>query len=107
MKYIPIRKIETLSLNISELPFLKLYHCRAEKEYRVIYVDTEVLTKPKDYDINLHWIKWICLSLWMPESFLESVKKTLRFIPGCKKRRDNNRTNRNFHFATGEPAYHD
>ena len=85
VRYIPMRKIETLSLDISELPFLKRYPFRAEKEYRVIYVDTEALTKPKNYDINLSWIKWIRLSPWMPEPFVESVKKALRSISGCKK----------------------
>ena len=85
VKYVSIRKMEKSSLDVSELPFLKRYPYRAEKEYRVIYVDTEALTKPKNYDINLRWIKWIRLSPWMPEPLVESVKKTLKSISGCQE----------------------
>ena len=85
VRYVPMREIEKLS-DASELPFLKRYPYKAEREYRVIYTDTGELIESRDYPIgDLSCIKRIRLSPWMPRSLVDSVRKTLRDIPGCKK----------------------
>ena len=77
------KSLKELPLNVSELPFLKRYPYRGEKEYRVIYMDTEKRLRFKNYDIDLSWIKLIRLSPWMPKPLVESVRKSLKKIPGC------------------------
>ena len=77
--------LEKLPLEASRLPFLKRYPYRGEKEYRVIYVDTEKRLRSKSYDIDLSLIKWIRLSPWMPKPLVKSVKETLKSIRGCSE----------------------
>lgn len=89
VEYFSIKKLEKSladsPLNVSELPFLKRSIYRDEKEYRVIYTNTEGSTEEfKDYNIDLDWIKKIRLSPWMPKQLAESVKKILRSIDGCQ-----------------------
>lgn len=77
------KSLKELPLNVSELPFLKRYPYRGEKEYRVIYVDTEEHLESKSYEIKLDWIKLIRLSPWMPKPLVKSVTETLKSISGC------------------------
>lgn len=83
MQYGLIKDIEESQPEVSELPFLKRYPYRGEKEYRVIYMDTEECLESKSYDIKLSWIKRIRLSPWMPKPLVESVTETLKSICGC------------------------
>lgn len=87
MQYDLIKDVEEslgkLPLETSKLPFLKRYPYRGEKEYRVIYVDTEKRLRSKSYDIDLSLIKRIRLSPWMPKPLVKSVKETLKSIRGC------------------------
>ncbi|MCY3827260.1 MAG: DUF2971 domain-containing protein [Candidatus Dadabacteria bacterium] len=87
MQYDLIKDVEEslgeLPLETSKLPFLKRYPYRGEKEYRVIYVDTEKRLRFKSYDIDLSLIKRIRLSPWMPKPLVKSVKETLESIRGC------------------------
>lgn len=86
VKYVPMREIEKSPPDVSDLPFLKRYPYRAEREYRVIYTDTGELIEPKDYPIDdLSCVKQIRLSPWMPSPLVDSVRKTLKDIPGCER----------------------
>ena len=83
MQYTRIKDMEESQLKDSKLPFLKRYPYRGEKEYRVIYVDTEECLKSKSYKIKLSCIKRIRLSPWMPKPLVKSVTETLKSIRGC------------------------
>ena len=88
VKYFQIQKIEKLlktsTMDITKLPFLKRYPYRGEKEYRIIYADTERRIYAKDYDIDLSWIKWIRLSPWIPKQLAKSVVDSLKSISQCQ-----------------------
>lgn len=83
--YMKLDDLSAESLNSKELPFLKRSAYRDEKEYRIIYVDKEQTLDSREFTIELDWIKSITLSPWLPKEFVDSVKDTLKSIPGCKK----------------------
>jgi len=68
---------------LDDLPFIKRFPYRDEKEFRVIFVSQDEAVEHKDYSIQLTWIKRITLSPWMSKNLADSVKKTLKSIPGC------------------------
>jgi hypothetical protein len=70
-------------LSANELPFIKRYPYRDEKEFRVLFIGMHEAEEFKNYPINLTWIKRITLSPWMPKALAESVKQTLKLLPGC------------------------
>ena len=52
-------------------------------EYRAVYVSKNEDLDSLDLPFDLSWIKSITLSPWMPPVQKESVKQTLKSIPGC------------------------
>jgi hypothetical protein len=68
--------------NIDDLPFLKRYPYRDEKEFRLIYTDTNQVLDLKELDISIECIRRVTLSPWLHASLSESVKATLREIEG-------------------------
>lgn len=66
------------------LPFLKRRPYKDEREYRIIYVDKKESTDSKAFAIKLAWIERITLGPWMPRTLQNSVRDTLRSIPGCE-----------------------
>ena len=84
MQYTTIDKIKELPhIPLEDLPFLKGYRYREEREYRIVYVGMDKEIQFKNYEINLGWINRITLSPWMPKVFVDSVKSTLKSIDGC------------------------
>jgi hypothetical protein len=71
------------ALALEDLPFIKRFPYRDEKEFRVIFVSQDEALEYKDYPIELSWIRRITLSPWMSKTLAASVKKTLKSIPGC------------------------
>jgi hypothetical protein len=67
-----------------ELPFLKRYPFKHEKEFRVIYESRKNKTSKLDINIPLSCINKITLSPWLAYSLFSSVKQTLRSIKGCR-----------------------
>ena len=72
------------ALPVEQLPFLKRYPYRDEKEYRFVYEADQPNLTSIGFDINLSWIKRITLSPWMHKSLEASIKKTLKLIDGCQ-----------------------
>jgi hypothetical protein len=83
MKIKDLRAEEAVELE--ELPFLKREPYNDEREFRVVYVDTDEPLEFQDYELNLEWIERITLSPWISKSLANSVKQTLRSIDGCSK----------------------
>jgi hypothetical protein len=72
------------TIRLEELPFLKRWQYRDEREYRVVYLDNTTEHRTKEYKINLEWIQRVTLSPWLPPAMQQSVKETLRSIDGCQ-----------------------
>ncbi|WP_141687880.1 hypothetical protein [Stappia indica] len=86
VKYEYIRDLKKRKfITNEELPFLKRWPYRPEKEYRIVFVDVDEENKSFDFDIDLSSIKSITLSPWIPESIRHSIRSNLKKIRGCEK----------------------
>ena len=83
VKYKLVRTLKKRAATIEALPFTKRYPFRAEKEHRLIYTSKTEEIHFKDFDFDISDISRIVLSPWMHASLRDSVKKTLKSIPGC------------------------
>jgi hypothetical protein len=81
--YKQIEEVRTARPSVDELPFLKRYLYRDEKEFRLIYVDQMTAIESKEFDIPIECIRRVSLSPWMPPALSDSVTATLRDIKGC------------------------
>lgn len=83
--YMPIDDVQKLSkAHRDALPFLKRKPYEPEGEYRIVAETDEPQSTALALPIELRWIGRIYLSPWLPDAFFESVKATLRDIPGCR-----------------------
>ena len=73
------------AIALEDLPFIKRFPYRDEKEFRVIFVSEDDAVEHKDYPIQLTCIRRITLSPWMSKTLAVSVKETLKSIPGCDR----------------------
>jgi hypothetical protein len=83
--YKEIKEVRASRPNVDELPFLKRYPYRDEREFRLIYTDTNQDLDVKELDIPIECIRRVTLSPWLHASLSESVKATLSEIEGCKE----------------------
>ena len=87
-KSVEYRTINVASKNgiaVADLPFVKRYQYKDEKEFRILFVDKDVIRDFEQLKISLDWIKRITLSPWMPKPLVKTVKSTLKGIKGCKE----------------------
>ncbi|WP_026867794.1 hypothetical protein [Hyphomicrobium zavarzinii] len=84
VEYYELRKLGKAPPTVNDLPFIKRFPYQDEKEFRIVYVDNEHLLSFKEFDVDLAAIARINLSPWMPKPLSDSVKATIRSIPGCK-----------------------
>jgi len=68
-----------------DLPFLKRAPYKDEREFRVVYVDGNESREAMDFDIEVSCISRITMNPWLPRPLLESVRKTIQGIKGCRK----------------------
>ena len=86
VKYESLSSVSNISLQSKDdLLFMKRSPFKDEKEYRIVYVDEHMDLQYKEYPIDLASITQITLSPWMPINLSNSVKKTIKAIPGCSK----------------------
>ncbi len=85
VEYKKIELAEDERLTEDELPFVKRYPYKDEKEFRILFVDNNEIKEFEELAISLDWIKHIILSPWMPKSLVDAVKSTLKGINGCDK----------------------
>jgi len=81
--YRKLKELRAAAPNINDLPFLKRYPFRDEKEFRIIYEDKEREMETKDFDIDVHAISKIIMNPWMPKALFKTVKELIRDIDGC------------------------
>jgi hypothetical protein len=84
MRYRLIKDLRTpRDYAVDDLPFLKRYPFRDEKEFRIVFADRSVAALSKDYTLSA--IRRITLSPWIVRDLADSIIKTLRQIDGCKQ----------------------
>jgi hypothetical protein len=82
VKYEKISDMKNVAVKDDELPFLKRYPYQDEKEFRIVYTDSEEIVDSKSFTIELNALGRIYLSPWMPIPLSKSVVTTLRSIRG-------------------------
>ena len=71
--------------DIGDLPYLKRYAFRHEKEYRVIYGSIWADQKTQDLSLPISLIHRIVVNPWTPQDLYVSFKELVQRIPGCEK----------------------
>ena len=84
VEYLKIDENRSRKPSIDQLPFIKRYEFKDEREYRAIYESSESDLSKKDIPIPLSCITRITLSPWVHESLSNDVKKVLKGINGCE-----------------------
>lgn len=85
VKYYEIQELKETLLTVEQLPFVKRFPYRDEREFRLIDVDMDEELDFKSFPITLDCIRRINLSPWMPKSMADSVRATIRMLPGCER----------------------
>ena len=85
--YKKINQIRKTKPRLAELPFLKRFPFRDEKEFRILYIDSTVAQESKDVPLGLDCISTIVINPWMPRPLFVSVRELIRGIDGCAKLR--------------------
>ncbi|MBU0724537.1 MAG: DUF2971 domain-containing protein [Alphaproteobacteria bacterium] len=84
--YLVLGKVENLGPgDRKRLPFVKRWGFEPESEYRIIAETTEAQRPALSIDFPLSLIGRIHLNPWLPAPIADSLKATLREIPGCSK----------------------
>lgn len=84
VKYRTINDLRKKRPATKDLPFLKRYAFRDEREFRLFTASTEDHGPVFSVPVNLDQIARITLSPWMPKPVAENVKNLLKAIPGCE-----------------------
>ena len=86
-KKVQYKKLNTPKRNpfaVPELPFVKRWPYRDEKEYRIVYsCKDEVEYYP--VEIGLETIERITLSPWIPKPLGETIKSSMKDVRGCSR----------------------
>jgi hypothetical protein len=81
--YKMINDVSAGGVETKDLPFLKRYPYRDEKEFRLLYIDMEEIKEFHYVPISLQNIVRVTLSPWMPKPLSDTVVETLRGLEDC------------------------
>jgi len=87
VKYKTISQLKSVRPVEEDLPFLKRYAFRDEREFRLFVGSITDVGPTYRIRISHSVIDRIVLSPWLPKSVVSHVRKTLRTIPGCSRLR--------------------
>jgi Protein of unknown function (DUF2971). len=82
VKYLTITALEKANTASRDLPFVKRYPFRDEKEFRIIYEDAQTASAPKDIPIEPSALRGVVVNPWMPNAVYESVKGVILGVQG-------------------------
>lgn len=83
VRYLEIKTLKTNPIVERDLPFVKRYPYKDEREYRLLHINRNSEIDFYHVRIPLTAIDRITLSPWMPQSLAEEVKPILKSIKGC------------------------
>ena len=75
--------VRTAALSVDDLPFLKRYAFRDEREFRLVY-DSKRTLDTKDFSLPLECIDRITINPWVNERLSEAIWETIRGLEGCE-----------------------
>jgi hypothetical protein len=85
MTYFTMTEARKRVFQLDELPFIKRYGYKPEKEFRAVYVSPTEELPSLNIPIRLASIRSISLSPWMHSSLSKSTVSAIRSITGCEK----------------------
>lgn len=85
MEYLTLKDAKARNLKIKELPFVKRYGFKPEKEFRVMYESSAEELPSLNIPMQIDCIRSISLSPWMHPSLSRSTAAAIRAIQGCAK----------------------
>lgn len=85
MTYLTMPEARNNSFRVEELPFIKRYGYKPEKEFRAVYSSETNELPSLNLPIRLASIRSISLSPWMHSSLSKATVNSLRAILGCDK----------------------
>jgi len=86
--YLKLQAVERLTAaDVDRLPFVKREGFMAEEEYRIIAETRERQWPSLGIHMPIRWVNAVYLNPWLPRPIADSVKATLRELPGCSKLR--------------------
>lgn len=88
VEYLRLDQIEQpKAIPLERMPFVKRIGFTAEEEYRVIAETKEDQKSALSIEFPHSMINCIYLNPWLPKPIAESLRETLRSLPGCSKLR--------------------
>lgn len=85
VEYLRLDQLEHASgIDRDRLPFVKRVGFTAEEEYRVLAETSEAQKSALSIEFPYSLINCIYLNPWLPKAIAESLRDTLRSLPGCK-----------------------
>ncbi|ATY32897.1 hypothetical protein CVN68_13725 [Sphingomonas psychrotolerans] len=88
VQYLRLEQIERpKAIDVDRMPFVKREGFTAEEEYRVIAETGEDQKSALSIEFPHSMINCIYLNPWLPKTVAESIRETLRSLPGCAKLR--------------------
>ena len=85
VRYRTLRGRRGETLTTKELPFLKRYAFKPDREFRLVYESATDDVTHLDIPVPLSCIERITLSPWLRGNLAPNVVALLRSIPGCEK----------------------
>jgi len=82
--YLEVNKLQKNRPETNDLPFIKRYPFRDEKEYRFLYATKKSVVAFKNVKIELDSISRIIMSPWLNETLAKTLKQVLKSIDGCE-----------------------
>lgn len=83
VRYIKMNDLDDNLKRVNDLPFVKRYPYRDEKEFRIIYVSKSKTMDVKYIPIDLQMIKRIMFNPWLPKDIFKSVRQMIKLIDNC------------------------
>lgn len=85
VQYKKIAEVKALhASDRNNLPFLKRKPYEPECEYRIIAETEEPQAAALGVELTIAWITRIHLNPWLPKPLAESIKASMKEVPGCK-----------------------
>lgn len=85
VKYLKVDELKRRRVTKTELPFLKRFPYRPEKEVRLLWQSKTVESQSLSVPFELSAIARITLSPWLHPSLTDGVRSLLKSIDGCNK----------------------
>ena len=83
--YKTLERLQQKAPATSDLPFLKRYAFRDEKEYRLIFEDKVHTDKIAVVPLPIDLIEGVTINPWLPREVFRSVRDQIRSLDGCDK----------------------